>query len=228
MHRTYITTGERIRTYLTVAFLLSLLINAATTLVMPDLTRHRIEDEPLPTVTIDHRHPATIHTPPPTPPPTPAPRHAHRAVSKPIAVAVPLAHAVSHAGPSLPRYVAPKNAAPAAGDGPDVAGTEASPAIAATPAPSCANPNQDASVSEAVAPDYPDSARDLGYAAVSVLVQVTLDAKGTLVDAKIARSSGIAAFDQSALRAARESTYAPRIANCQPAAGTYIFRADFQ
>lgn len=229
MHRTYITTGERIRTYLTIAFLLSLLINAATTLVMPDLTRHRAEDEPLPTVTIDHRHPATIHTPPPTPPPTPAPhRPHHRVVSKPIAVMVPHASALSHQGPVAPPYVAPKGAE--GGSGPDVLAPAApvASALPATPAPLCSNPNQDASVTDPVAPEYPDSMRDMGYGSVSVLVQVTLDARGSLVDAKIAQSSGNEAFDRSALRAARESTYAPRIANCQPAAGTYIFRADFQ
>lgn len=228
IQRTYITTGERIRTYLSVAFLLSLMINAAGTLVMPDLTRHRAEDEPLPTVTIDHRHPATIHTPRPTPPPTPAPRRPRHLVSKPIAVMVPHASARSHQGPVAAPYVAPKGASD--GSGPDVLATvgPVASALPATPAPLCSNPNQDASVTDPVAPEYPDSARDMGYGSVSVLVQVTLDARGSLVDAKIAQSSGNGAFDRSALRAARESTYAPRIANCQPAAGTYIFRADFQ
>lgn len=230
MHRTYITTGERIRTYLALAFLLSLLLNAASTLVMPDLTRIRADDAPPPTVTIDHRHPSIARTPPPTPPPTPAPRRPQHAVSKPIAVAVPHTSAVSPHGPVARPYVAPKTAGADAGNGPDAIGSTAplATALPATPAPQCATPNQEASVTDAVAPDYPDSARGLGYGLVSVLVEVTLDAKGSLTEAKIAQSSGNAALDASALQAARESTYAPKIVNCEPAAGTYIFRADFQ
>ena len=79
-----------------------------------------------------------------------------------------------------------------------------------------------------MSPMYPDSARDLGLGKVTVLVQVTIDAQGRLLDTKIFQSSNNAAIDQSALRAARQTTYAPRIANCAPAEGTYIFHADFE
>jgi TonB family protein len=82
-------------------------------------------------------------------------------------------------------------------------------------------------VIDPMSPNYPDSVRDLGLGAVSVLVQVTIDAQGRLLDAKIYQSSNNAAIDQSALRAARQTTYAPRIANCAPVDGTYIFHADF-
>jgi TonB family protein len=63
---------------------------------------------------------------------------------------------------------------------------------------------------------------------VSVFVEVTIDAQGRLVDTKIYRSSGNAAIDQAALRAARQSSYAPKIVDCVPVEGTYIFHADFQ
>lgn len=52
--------------------------------------------------------------------------------------------------------------------------------------------------------------------------------RGRLVDAKIYRSSNNAAIDDVALRAARGTRYAPRIANCVPVEGTYLFHADFE
>jgi hypothetical protein len=36
------------------------------------------------------------------------------------------------------------------------------------------------------------------------------------------------AIDQAALRAARESNYSPKLVDCQPTQGDYLFRADFQ
>ncbi len=36
------------------------------------------------------------------------------------------------------------------------------------------------------------------------------------------------AIDQAALRAARESTYSPKLVDCSPTTGDYLFRADFQ
>jgi outer membrane biosynthesis protein TonB len=35
------------------------------------------------------------------------------------------------------------------------------------------------------------------------------------------------AIDQAALRAARQSQYSPKIVNCQPTTGSYIFNAQF-
>ena len=61
---------------------------------------------------------------------------------------------------------------------------------------------------------------------MTVLVLVTVNADGSLVDARIQQSSHNAALDQAALRAARDSDYAPKIVNCQAATGTYILRAD--
>lgn len=228
IQRTYITTGERIRTYLTVAFLVSLLLNAASTLVYPDITQHH-EDAPPDIVTLDRPKPTILKTPPPptpTPPPKPQ-QHPHvRVAPRPFAAAVPHTHAVSR-GPAVPAYVPPKNGSTTSGTtGTDTSGpieTEAP----GTPAPACANPNRDASVTNAVPPDYPDSARDINLGPVTVLVQVTLDANGALVSTKIAQSSDNAAIDQAAVRAARESTYAARLVNCEPTAGDYIFRADF-
>jgi TonB family protein len=51
---------------------------------------------------------------------------------------------------------------------------------------------------------------------------------GNLVGTKIYKSSNNMAIDQAALRAARQSTYSPKLVNCQPVEGDYLFRADFQ
>jgi periplasmic protein TonB len=228
IQRTYITTGERIRNYLIVAFTLSLLVNAAGTLVYPDIRQH--QDDTRPDVFRIDRRPTIVRTPPPPTPTPPAkpqsrpqvrPQHA-----KPFTANVPHTAAVAH-GPTVPAYAPPKDGT----TNPNQIGTgTALPAetqVPATSAPACANPNRDASVSNEVLPDYPDSARDMNLGPVTVLVEVTLDANGTLIGTKIAQSSDNAAIDQAALRAAHESTYAPRLVDCVPAGGEYLFRADF-
>ena len=107
---------------------------------------------------------------------------------------------------------------------PQPAGT----AAAGTPKPACANPNVEATVTNPVQPDYPQSALDLGLGAVTVNVEVTVGPSGNLVTAKVYKSSGNMSIDQAALRAARQSTYSPKLVNCEPTTGDYLFRADFQ
>jgi protein TonB len=108
------------------------------------------------------------------------------------------------------------------GTGPPVDATPA-----ATAKPACANPNQEATVTNPMSPDYPDSARDLGLGPVIVLVEVTIGPSGALVDATVSQKSGNMAIDQAALRAARQSQYSPKLVNCVPTTGSYIFKADF-
>ncbi len=107
-------------------------------------------------------------------------------------------------------------------------GKPAPAATVGTPKPACANPNVEASVTNPVQPDYPDSARDLGLGAVTVEVEVTVGPSGNLMGAQVYKSSSNMAIDQAALRAARQSTYSPKLVECEPAQGTYLFRADFQ
>ena len=223
--RTYITTGERIRYYLGAGFLLSLIINALLAPFYPEL-KEQVERVKPDIFSITH--PATVNTPPPKP--TPPPRHqttSHPQIAKPIAVHPPVTQATS--GPAEPPYVPPRIAASDGILGPTgVAPTSGATTGTATTGPLCSNPNEDAYVINPMSPIYPDSARDFGLGKVTVLVQVTLDAQGRLLDTKVYQSSNNAAIDQSALRAARQTTYAPRIANCVPVEGTYIFRADFE
>jgi TonB family protein len=78
-----------------------------------------------------------------------------------------------------------------------------------------------------VQPDYPESAKELGLGAVTVEVEVTVGPSGNLVGAKVYKSAGNMSIDQAALRAARASTYSPKLVDCQPTTGDYLFRADF-
>ena len=128
------------------------------------------------------------------------------------------------------KYVAPKggseNGAPG-GTGTAAPGPAAPAAPPGTPKPACKTPYQDATVVQQAQPDYPDSARELGLGEVQVAVQVTIGPSGNLVDAKVSQSAGNMALDQAALSAARQSTYAPKIVNCQPVQGDYLFRVTF-
>ena len=93
-----------------------------------------------------------------------------------------------------------------------------------TPAPS-ASPtasacSHDADVLKAEVPDtMPDSEGDK-FAIVAV--QVAPD--GTVVKAKIYRTSGDLLFDQASVRAARHSTFTPKVVDCKPVEGTVYFR----
>jgi TonB family protein len=100
-------------------------------------------------------------------------------------------------------------------------------AYAIAESPPCPNPVQDASTIKSAAPVYPASARALGLDIVSVVVEVTVSPHGTATAAKLLRSTGNPAIDQAALRAALDSTYAPRLVNCLPVTGEAMTRIDF-
>jgi TonB family protein len=90
----------------------------------------------------------------------------------------------------------------------------------------CAEPNRDATITKVEQPDYPRSARGLGY--VTVQIEVAVDASGNLDQVRVYKSSGNQAIDDAALQAASRSKYSPKIANCQAVTGYYLFRADFE
>ncbi|MGB8205592.1 MAG: energy transducer TonB, partial [Candidatus Baltobacteraceae bacterium] len=92
--------------------------------------------------------------------------------------------------------------------------------------PACAQPHVDATVTRPVEPDYPDIARQQG-ATGTVQVKVTLTATGAVAGASVYRGSGNASLDNAAVKAAEQSSYTPEIEDCQPIAGSYLFRADF-
>lgn len=171
------------------------------------------------------QHISIVHiaTPPPTPPPTPRPHQQH--VSS-----IP-SHRSAHVSPSVhpPRVVAhgggsvwaePPVAATA---GPSIPG-DVTGSATPSPAPACSNPYAPAHVIDAISPDAPEDAAGV---AATAQVQVTLDDRGRVTDAHIYASSGTMSLDRAAVDAARRSTYAPQIADCQPTGGTYLFKVDF-
>jgi bla regulator protein BlaR1 len=94
---------------------------------------------------------------------------------------------------------------------------------AAMLAATCANPNVGALVRNAAMPQLPHGVKTSGTAEVTV----TISPSGHVTGISILRSSGNAAIDKAVINAARQSTYSPKIENCTPVVGTYVFRVDY-
>ena len=94
-------------------------------------------------------------------------------------------------------------------------------------ASSCAVPNKEAAIKGVAADaDYPAIAKEQG-AVGSVEVEVTLDETGAVQGVSVYKSSGSEALDNSALQAAKATSYAPATVDCVPQPGRYLFRHDF-
>ena len=76
-------------------------------------------------------------------------------------------------------------------------------------------------------PNFPNGAHGITHK-LTTLVDVHLSSSGRVLGVTIFKSSGRADLDRATLAAARESTYAPGLLDCKPAAGTYRFIATFQ
>ncbi len=111
---------------------------------------------------------------------------------------------------------APANASP-------LQATEGLAVVAATGA--CTKPNVDPMPIDAVAPDLPKS--QWPARKVSAIVLVTIAPNGKATAARVFQSSGNANVDRAVVTAAEKSTYSPKVVNCVPVAGSYLFRADF-
>jgi|HubBroStandDraft_2_1064218.scaffolds.fasta_scaffold228580_1 TonB family protein len=232
----YITTSERVGNFIGIAIVLSLAIHLAVGAFLPNLANQH-ENNEVEKVSMAKRTKVRVPTPPPkptpTPPPTPTPNPQvtpppKKQVVEPKPLKVNLVHTTSNsAGASTENTVSqPKTGSENGAPGGN--GTAAPAAPVETPKPACANPNVEATVTSPVQPDYPESAKDLGLGAVSVEVEVTVGPSGNLVTASVYKSSNNMSIDQAALRAARQSTYSPKLINCSPTTGNYLFRADFQ
>jgi TonB family protein len=98
------------------------------------------------------------------------------------------------------------------------------------PAPgdiACPKPFTNPAVKRAVSPDYPRSERTRRTYGLSI-VELALNAAGTVTDAWTFLSSGSAAFDGAALQSAESSTFTPGLAFCKPTGGLYLFNAEFE
>jgi TonB family protein len=227
----FITTSERITNFTLWAIVLSLLIHGIAAPFFPSM-KNQEENQQVEKVSVRHKiHIPTPPPPTPTPKPTPTPPPIkatpppHPAPVQPK-LKLNVVHTHSTGAATEHQYDVTKGTEQGVpqgqGTGPPASAPPATPAP-----PACAVPFKDATSPNPVAPEYPDSARELGLGDVTVEVEVTVGPTGTLEAASIQRSGGNVAIDQAALRAARESTYTPKIVNCQPTSGTYLFRADF-
>jgi protein TonB len=242
--------GQRVRSFLGWAFVLSILIHAVTLLFI-NPTHQEAKKTETEKVSVSKKVTVKPPTPPPPtptpPPPTPPPKQTPPPVKQTnpppqpkLKVNPPKTTSKSDKSSSEQKYVAPAvgnengnpngtaNSAPPA---PPATGIPATPAPTPipptpTPKPACPNPNQDAVSTNEVQPDYPDAAREAG-ATGTTQVQVELDATGNVVSATVYKSAGNLSLDQAAIAAAKASKYQPEIVNCVKTAGKYLFRAVF-
>jgi protein TonB len=94
------------------------------------------------------------------------------------------------------------------------------------PGPACSNPNIEAKTINAVSPDRTASGFDAGTNATA-MIKVDLDADGRVTGVSVYASTGSMELDRAAMDAARESTYAPEMRDCQDVSGSYLFKVEF-
>lgn len=102
-------------------------------------------------------------------------------------------------------------------------GAEERPFVVAQAA--CKNPNAPPQALDPAAPDLPKS--QMPAHNVSAVVAVKVGADGKPHGVTIYKSSGNANVDRAVITAAEKSTYTPRLVNCAPHSGVYLFKADF-
>jgi protein TonB len=229
---------RRTKNFLTWAFALSLIVHAALGPIVGRYKPSHAEPREPQFVSLTTRVRVSVPTPPP---PTPTPRALQSAPpTKPVVNVHRTFHAnVEHTtsrlgtGPAEPRYTSgPGDTDPNVGrigapGSPLPEAPTAAPTLIATEKPACVQPHVDAATTNPVVPETPETAREQG-ATGSVQVKVSLSATGSVLATTVYKSSGSPLLDEAALRAARQSSYAPEIDDCVRVAGDYIFRADFE
>lgn len=104
----------------------------------------------------------------------------------------------------------------------------ASATVAPFPPSTCDKPFVSASVTHASEPTFPQSVKDSGFTQRATSeIEVAVGPDGKLVDAWLFASSGYPQLDESAMLAAKRSTYAPAISYCKTIGASYLFRATF-
>lgn len=94
------------------------------------------------------------------------------------------------------------------------------------PGPACNDPNVEAKTINAVSPERTTT----GFSAdtnATAMIKVDLDASGRVTGVSVYASTGSMELDRAALDAARQSTYAPEMRNCQAVPGSYLFKVEF-
>jgi TonB family protein len=135
-------------------------------------------------------------------------------------IAKPPSVAVSPKASSTPRAVLAA--------APSVALSTLAPIVAAAPlaVPTCAQPFSEAHMLAKVVPRRPAIAEQQ-QAFGTAQIEVDLDERGDVQRASIYVSAQNPALDAAARDAALRSTYAPRIVNCRPTGGRYVYIVDF-
>jgi len=240
-------TRQRVQNFLIYGFGLSIVLHL---LIGPlvKFDRTQAEEEPPKIVRIDHvatppptppPTPKPTPTPPPTPPPakTPPPKTTTPEPTKPKIKINTLKTTAVKGGPSEQANThttgstngVPTGTSTAAAPAPVSAATEAPappPTVPPTKPPSCANPNVEATTTNAVAPDTPPIAQQQGITGV-VNVLINLDANSHIIGTPTVQSSPSQLLNSAAIKAAQESTFRTEIKNCEPVAATYIFAVEF-
>ena len=95
-----------------------------------------------------------------------------------------------------------------------------------TPQPNvCAMPFRNVTVAQHVDPTLP-----AGFEVTQptqTVVSVLVGPDGSVIGASVSQSSGDNVLDRAALQAAQATTYQPKIVDCTPAAGTYMYTWNF-
>ena len=174
--------------------------------------------------------------PKPTKPPVPHKIVAQKAISKPARPNTP--HLTNKDNKNVtaterqgkPGEVNPIGPiGPNVGPGPDVAtaGPSLPPAPSPTPKPACSAPYLEAATIQKYAPEMPAMAKEQGLTGTAQ-VEVNLSAAGQVLGAKIYASTGSSVLDAAAVEAAKRTTYAPKVVDCDRVPGSYLFRVDFE
>jgi TonB family protein len=202
----------RARRLLLAAFAISLFVHFVVALLIR--RPHEPGETQVEVVTIRHRVVAVsrLTTPPPQPQRTPVPH--------PVESARPAPHA-THAMQATGTVGGTGRATPAPTPQPTVVAT------ASAVAQGCAAPNADAAVIATPSPpDIPVDVRAQATAGVA-LVDVQLDAQGTVTGAKVSQSTGNPSLDLVAVGMARNAQYSPALRACKPIASNYTFSVKF-
>ncbi|MBC5809298.1 MAG: energy transducer TonB [Candidatus Eremiobacteraeota bacterium] len=242
-----VTTGERTRSFLLWAFAISIVGHFVFGSLLP-YKPYQSTEEKEQKVSVTKKIKVVVPTPRPTPtppPPTPPPNATPPPVKSTnpppqakLKLNVPKTSNKGDTSSAEKQYVAPQRGSENGVPNGNVASAPPAPPSTAAPAtgpppppptpqrPTCASPHQDAKTTQKAEADYPEMARQQG-AVGTATVKVSLSATGGVNNVSIFKSAGNQSLDQEALKAARNSRYAPEVEDCQKTAGVYLFVVEF-
>ena len=97
----------------------------------------------------------------------------------------------------------------------------------AQPAPRQARLDAPPKPKRTIRPDYPKGARQRGEQG-DVILEIRVNAEGTVDDVKVATSSGVAELDEAAVKAAKAAKFSPARSGHDPVASTARLRLSFK